>query len=152
MKLPKFRTPEGGAARTHFQALVLYCTQYAPKGDGGMFSIVLRFAVTVAAIPLCATYYPGVHMQNLQAALIAGAALGAFYALLRPLARLLLKIINFLTLGLIYILIDTWLVWTVAGMYPDAIAVDSFLWAAAVAASVNIARMIIDIITRSMKR
>ncbi|HPJ03235.1 MAG TPA: phage holin family protein [Candidatus Limiplasma sp.] len=117
-----------------------------------MFSIVLRFAVTVAAIPLCATYYPGVHMQNLQAALIAGAALGAFYALLRPLARLLLKIINFLTLGLIYILIDTWLVWTVAGMYPDAIAVDSFLWAAAVAASVNIARMIIDIITRSMKR
>ncbi len=117
-----------------------------------MFSIVLRFAVTVAAIPLCATYYPGVHMTELQAALIAGAALGAFYALLRPLARLLLKIVNFLTLGLIYILIDTWLVWTVAGMYPDAITVDSFWWAAAVAASVNIVRMLIDIITRSAKR
>ena len=117
-----------------------------------MFSVLLRFAVTVAAIPLCATYYPGVHMQDLQTALIAGAALGAFYALLRPLARLLLKIINFLTLGLIYILVDSWLVWSVAGMYPDAISVDSFWWAAAVAVSVNVARMIIDIITRSMKK
>ena len=117
-----------------------------------MFSVVLRFAVTVAAIPLCATYYPGVHMENLQAALIAGVALGAFYALLRPLARLLLKIINFLTLGLIYILIDSWLVWTVAGMYPEAISFDSFWWAAAVAASVNVVRMVIDVITRSMKK
>lgn len=117
-----------------------------------MASVMLRFAVTVAAIPLCATYYPGVHMQDLQAALLAGAALGAFYALLRPLARLLLKIVSFLTLGLINILVDAWLVWTVTQMYPSAIAVDSFWWAAAVAVSVNVARMAIDVVTRSMKR
>jgi len=117
-----------------------------------MFSVVLRFAVTVAAIPLCATYYPGVHMQDLQAALIVGAVLGAFYALLRPLARLLLKVVNFLTLGLIYILVDTWLVWTATGMYPEAISVDSFWWAAAIAGSVNVARMVIDVITRSAKK
>ena len=72
--------------------------------------------------------------------------------LLRPLARLLLKIINFFTLGLIYILIDTWLVWTVTGMYPEAVSVDSVWWAMAIAASVNIVRMVIDILTRSMKR
>ena len=117
-----------------------------------MFSFVLRFAVTVAAIPLCATYYPGVHMQDLQAALIAGAALGVFYALIRPIARLLLKIINFLTLGVLYVLIDTWLVWTATGLYPEAVAVDSFWWAAAIAVSVNVARMVIDIITRSTKK
>lgn len=117
-----------------------------------MFSVVLRFAVTVAAIPLCATYYPGVHMQDLPAALLAGAALGVFYALIRPIARLLLKIINWLTLGLIYVLIDSWLVWTVTGTYPQAVSVDNFWWAVAIAVSVNVARMVIDIITRSTKK
>ena len=115
-----------------------------------MFSVVLRFAVTVAAIPLCATYYPGVHMQDLPAALLAGA--GVFYALIRPIARLLLKIINWITLGLIYVLIDTWLVWTATAMYPEAVAVDNFWWAVAIAVSVNIARMAIDILTRSTKK
>lgn len=117
-----------------------------------MFSVVLRFAVTVAAIPLCATYYPGVHMQDLQAALLTGAVLGIFYALIRPIARLLLKIINFLTLGLIYILIDTWMVWTATNMVPEAVSVDSFWWVVAIAASINIARMAIDVITRSTKK
>jgi uncharacterized membrane protein YvlD (DUF360 family) len=117
-----------------------------------MFSFVMRFAVTVAAIPLCATYYPGVHMQDLPAALLAGAALGVFYALIRPIARLLLKIINWLTLGLIYVMIDSWLVWTVTGTYPQAVSVDNFWWAVAIAVSVNVARMVIDIITRSTKK
>ena len=117
-----------------------------------MFSVVLRFAVTVAAIPLCATYYPGVHMQDLQAALLVGAVLGVFYALIRPVARLLLKILNWITLGLIYVLIDTWLVWTAATMYPDAVSVDNFWWAVAIAVSVNVARMVIDVITRSAKK
>jgi putative membrane protein len=117
-----------------------------------MFSVVLRFAVTVAAIPLCATYYPGVHMQELPAALLVGAVLGVFYTLIRPIMRLLLKIINFLSLGLIYIAIDTWLVWTAANMYPEALSVDNFWWLVAIAVSVNIARMVIDILTRSMKK
>ena len=118
-----------------------------------MFSIVLRFAVTVAAIPLCATYYPGVHMQDLQAALIAGAALGAFYALLRPLARLLIK--------------DRQLPDAGADLHPDRhlagmdgrgdVPRCDDPWTAsggrrAVAVSVNVARMVIDIITRSMKK
>ena len=117
-----------------------------------MFGVVLRFAVTVAAIPLCAAYYPGVHMLDLQAALLAGAVLGIFYALIRPVARLLLKIINWVTLGLIYVLIDTWLVWTATTMYPQAVTVDNFWWAVAIAVSVNVARMVIDIITRSTKK
>jgi len=117
-----------------------------------MFSFVLRFAVTVAAIPLCATYYPGVHMQDLPAALLTGAVLGVLYALIRPVARLLLKIINFITLGLIYILIDTWLVWTATNMYPEAVSVDNFWWVVAIAVSINVARMLIDIVTRSTKK
>jgi len=112
----------------------------------------MRFAITVAAIPLCAEYYPGVHMQDLRSALIAGAVLGILYALVRPIARLLLKIINFFTLGLLYVALDTWLVLTVANMYPEALAVDSFWWAIAIAGSVNIARMLIDILTRDFKK
>jgi len=117
-----------------------------------MFGVVLRFAVTVAAIPLCAAYYPGVHMENLQTALLVGVVLGVLYALIRPVARLLLKVINWLTLGLLYVLVDTWLVWTATGMDPEAVTVDNFWWAAAVAVSVNIVRMLVDGITSGASR
>lgn len=117
-----------------------------------MFGVFMRFAVTVAAIPLCATYYPGVHMQDLPAALLAGAVLGLLYALIRPVARLLLKVINFLTLGLLYVVLDTWLVWTATTMYPEAVTVDNFWWAVAIAGSVNVVRMVIDIVTSGAKK
>jgi len=99
----------------------------------------MRFAITVAAIPLCAEYYPGVHMQALPSTAPA-------------ISAQLLKIINFFTRGLLYVALDTWLVLTVANMYPEALAVDSFWWAIAIAGSVNIARMLIDILTRDFKK
>ena len=138
--------------RTFFPPVVLYCNQYAKGEFSAVFSVFMRLAVTVAAIPLCATYYPGVHMQDLPAALLAGAVLGVLYAIIRPIARLLLKILNWFTVGLLYVLIDTWLVWTATAMYPEAVTVDSFWWAVAIAVSVNIARMLIDIVTRSTKK
>ena len=117
-----------------------------------MVGAVLRFAATVAAIPLCASYLPGVHMQNVQSAAMIGAILGGLYIVIRPLARLLLKVINWLTLGLLYVVLDAWLVWTAVGMMAGAVTVDNMWWAVAVALAVNVARTLIGIMTGSLKK
>lgn len=92
----------------------------------------------VAAIPLCATYLPGVHMINLQDALILGAILGLIHIFLRPIIKLLTSVFNFLTLGLLSILIDGWLIIVACDYLPNSITVDSFLWAIAISFVINL--------------
>lgn len=116
-----------------------------------MVGAILRFAVTVAAIPLCAQYMPGVHATDWMRAALIGAILGILYMVLRPLARLLLKVFNWLTLGLLYVAVDAWLVWTAVGMLGGAVVVDNFWWAVAVAVAVNVARTLIDALTGSLR-
>lgn len=116
-----------------------------------MFGAILRFIVTVAAVPLCAQYLNGVHMTDWTKAALIGAILGALYIVLRPLVRLLLKVINWLTLGLLYVAVDAWLVWTAVGMLGGAVWVDNFWWAVAVAAVVNAARTIVSALTGSLR-
>ena len=77
-----------------------------------MFAAFVRFAVTVAAVPLCAEYLDGVKMLDLTNALVVGVILAAIYTVLRPVMRLILSVLNFCTLGLLYIAVDAWLVWT----------------------------------------
>ena len=117
-----------------------------------MFGAVLRFAVTVAALPFCAQYMAGVHAADWSKAAMIGAILGILYIVLRPLMRLLLKVINWLTLGLLYVVIDAWLVWTAVGMFGGAVVVDNFWWAIAVAFVVNVARTVIGVLTGSLRK
>ncbi|MDD3411993.1 MAG: phage holin family protein, partial [Eubacteriales bacterium] len=109
------------------------------------------FAATVAAVPLCGQYLPGVQMTDWTQAAVIGAILGALYMLLRPVARLLLKVLNWLTLGLLYVGIDAWLVWTAVSMMPDAMTLENFWWAVAVAAIVNAARTLIGVLTGTLR-
>ncbi len=112
---------------------------------------LLRFAVTVAALPFCAEYMAGVHAASwLQAALI-GVVLAVLYVVLRPIVRLLLSVINWLTLGLLYVAVDAWLVWTAAWMLGGAVTLDGFWWAVAVAVVVNAARTLIGALTGSLR-
>ena len=116
-----------------------------------MFGAILRFAVTVAAVPLCAQYLPGVHTADWTKAALIGAVLALLYIVLRPLMRLLLKVINWLTLGLLYVVVDAWLVWTAAEMMGGAVTFDSFWWAVAVAFAVNAARTVIGALTGKLR-
>ena len=109
-----------------------------------MLGAILRFAATVAAVPLCATYLPGVHMADVAGAMLIGAVLGGLYIVLRPVLRLLLKVVSWLTLGLINAVIDAWLVWTAAGYFAQGVQIESFWWALAVALVMNAARMLVD--------
>ena len=116
-----------------------------------MVGAILRFAVTVAAIPFCAQYMAGVHAADWTKAALIGVILGVLYTVLRPLARMLLKVINWLTLGLLYVVVDAWLVWTAVGMLGGAVTVDNFWWAVAVALVVNAARTLIGALTGSLR-
>jgi uncharacterized membrane protein YvlD (DUF360 family) len=116
-----------------------------------VFGAILRFLVTVAAIPLCAQYFPGVHMTDWTKAVLIGAILGALYMVLRPLVRLLLKVINWFTLGLLYVAVDAWLVWTAIGMLDGAVTVDNYWWAVAIAAAVNVARTVVGALTGKLR-
>ena len=116
-----------------------------------MFGAILRFAVTVAAIPLCAQYMEGVHTTDWTKAALIGVILAVLYLILRPVVRLLLKVVNWLTLGLLYVAVDAWLVWTAIGMMDGAVTVDNFWWAVAMAFVVNAARTVIGALTGKLR-
>ena len=116
-----------------------------------MGGAILRFLVTVAAIPLCGEYMDGVHVTDLSQGLLMGAALGLLYLLLRPLARLILAVFNFCTLGLLNVAVDGFLVWTAAGFFSPGVTLDSIWWALAVAAAINLLRFVIDLFSGKLK-
>ena len=93
----------------------------------------------------------GVHMTDWTKAALIGVILAILYLVLRPLMRLLLKVVNWLTLGLLYVVVDAWLVWTAIGMLNGAVTVDSFWWAVAMAVVVNVARTLIGALTGSLR-
>ena len=82
----------------------------------GLFCGILRFLVTAAAVPVCAELMDGVRAVDMSNAVVLGLLLALVYTLLRPLLRLLLKVVNFCTLGLLYVAVDAWLVWTAAAL------------------------------------
>ena len=118
----------------------------------GLFCGILRFLVTAAAVPLCAELMDGVRAVDMSNAVVLGLLLALVYMLLRPLLRLLLKVVNFCTLGLLYVAVDAWLVWTAAALLENSVQFQSFWWALAVAAVVNAARMVIDALSGDVRR
>ena len=117
-----------------------------------MFAGSLRFVITAAALPLCAQYLPGVVMLDLHKTLVLGALLALAYTILRPLVRLILSVINFCTLGLLYVAVDAWIVWTAAQLVEGSVQFESFWWALAVAVLLNAARMAVDVLAGDAKR
>lgn len=110
-----------------------------------MTRTIFRMIATIAAIPLCAEYLSGVHAQDMQSALIAGAVLAVIYLLLRPVVKLVAKVFTFLTLGLLSVVIDAWLVQLCALFMDGSFTVDSFWWACAAALGVNALRFVVGL-------
>lgn len=108
-----------------------------------MRSMSLRFLACVGAVPLCVYLLPGVTAEDYTYAVIAGAVLGVIYITLRPVAKLLLGVFNLFTLGLLYVLLDAWLVQLCSWVMKGDFHVESFWWAMATALIVNVARSIL---------
>lgn len=117
-----------------------------------MFAALLRFVITVAAIPLCAEFMDGVRMLDMHNAIVVGAILAVIFTVLRPIMRLILSVLNFCTLGLIYIAADAWIVWTAANYVKNSVAFESYWWALAVAVAINAARTLVDALFGDLRR
>ena len=117
-----------------------------------MGAALVRFAITVAAIPVCARYMSGVVMLDLQNTLVVGLILAVIFTVLRPLVRLILSVINFCTLGLLYVFVDAWLVQAAAGLVENSLSFQSYWWALAVALAVNAARTLVDVLCGDVRR
>ncbi len=117
-----------------------------------MIPTIFRFAITVAAVPLCAEYMDGVLLVDMTNAIIVGVILAVIFTVLRPVMRLILSVINFCTLGLLYVAVDAWLVWTAAGLVENSVTFESFWWALAVAVIINVARTLVDAVCGDVKR
>ena len=117
-----------------------------------MFAALLRFVITAAALPVCAHFMDGVRLIDMHNAIVVGAILAVIFTLLRPVMRLILSILNFCTLGLLYIAADAWLVWTAVDFVKNSVAFDSWWWALAVAVAINAARTLVDAMFGDLRR
>ena len=97
-------------------------------------------------------YLDGVKMLDLTNALIVGVILAVIFTVLRPVMRLILSVLNFCTLGLLYIAVDAWLVWTAAGLVENSVVFENYWWALAVAVIINVARTLVDAACGDLKR
>lgn len=116
-----------------------------------MFGGILRFLVTAAAVPLCGYLMDGVQVVEYSNAIVVGLILAVIYTVLRPLLRMLLSVVNFCTLGLLYVAVDAWLVWTTANYVVNSVRFESFWWAVAVAVALNLVRTVVDALTGGMR-
>ena len=117
-----------------------------------MFAAIVRFAITVAALPVCARFMDGVVVLDQHNALLVGAILAVIFTVLRPLLRMLLSVINFCTMGLLYVAVDAWLVWTAVGYVENSVLFENFWWAVAASLALNAARTLVDIVTGDARR
>lgn len=117
-----------------------------------MGAAVLRFIITAAALPVCGRYMDGVAVLDLKNALIVGVVLAVIFTVLRPVMRLLLSVLNFCTLGLLYVFVDAWLVQLAAGLVEHSVIFKSYWWALAVAVAVNAARVLVDAMVGDIRR
>ena len=117
-----------------------------------MFAALVRFVITVAALPVCAKFMDGVHLVDMHNALVVGVILAVIFTVLRPLMRLILSVLNFCTLGLLYIAADAWLVWTAAHYVENSVMLESYWWALAVAVAINAARTLVDAVFGDLRR
>lgn len=113
-----------------------------------MTKVIFQMIITVVALPVCAHYLEGIWVQDMSYALIAGVVLALIYMLLRPFVKLITKVFNFFTLGLLSIFIDAWLVQLCTLFMKGFFTVDSFWRAALLALIINAARYIIGIFFR----
>ena len=84
--------------------------------------------------------------------LLVGVILAGIFTVLRPVMRMILSVLNFCTLGLLYIAADAWLVWTAAGLVEDSVVFENYWWALAVALIINVARTLVDAAAGDLRR
>ncbi|MDR2505250.1 MAG: phage holin family protein [Oscillospiraceae bacterium] len=116
-----------------------------------MKRIIFKALGTVAAIVLLSYFLPGFHCESLVAAIEAGVVLALVYLVLRPIARILVGVFNWLTLGLIGIIVDAGILTFAVSKIPGCY-VEDFMTALIAALVVNTVRMCFGFAAKKAKR
>lgn len=114
-----------------------------------MISLIFRFITGSLAFVLADYLLFGLWCRTLESALMAGACLMVLYLLVRPIARVVLFAFNVLTLGLIYIALDSTLILVITRLFPGDVRVKDIGWAALAALIINVVRSITGKLVRS---
>lgn len=116
-----------------------------------MTNMMFRLIATVAGVPLSVYLLEGVRAADWEQAVIAGGILALLYLVLRPIVRLVTGVFNFLTLGILSVLIDGWMVQLCTQILKGKFEVDGFGWAVACAVVVNLLRLIVGKLRKRSK-
>ncbi len=95
-----------------------------------MINIILTLILSTIAVFVAAYILPGVHLADIQTALVVAIVLGLFNAFIRPVLFFLTLPINILTLGLFTIVLMGFMSWLVSLVVPG-FSFDNFGWAIA---------------------
>ncbi|MGI6689978.1 MAG: phage holin family protein [Clostridiales bacterium] len=107
-----------------------------------MMGFAFRYLAGAMAFPLADYLLAGIRCADARTAFLFGAVLMLLYTLLRPVMRLMTGVFNMLTLGLVWLMVDTALILLGAWLLPHLVVVDSVPWAMAAALMVNLARLL----------
>ncbi len=117
-----------------------------------MMRIAMQYVLGTLALPLADYLLVGFWCNTMETALLAGAVLMLLYLLLRPVLRLLLGLFNLLTLGALYIALDTGLIYLLTLLFPGMVQYKNLWWAAAAALIVNTVRLMAGMIFRKSRK
>ena len=90
--------------------------------------LLLRIALSTAAVILLAHFLPGIHVSKIEMALVVAIVLGLLNTLVRPLLVILTIPITIVTLGLFLLAINAGMV-KLADRLIDGFSADSWIWA-----------------------
>ncbi len=117
-----------------------------------MIRIVMQYILGSLALPLADYLLEGFWCNSTETAILAGAVLMLLYLVLRPILRLLLGLFNLLTLGILYIALDTSLIYFLTLLFPGMIQYKNLWWAAAAALIVNSVRLVAGMLFGKRKK
>lgn len=117
-----------------------------------MIRIALQYILGTLTMPLADYLLEGFWCNSVETALMAGAVLMLLYLILRPILRLLLGLFNVLTLGLLYVALDTGLIYFLTLLFPGMIQYQNITWAVAAALIINTVRLVAGLLFRKGKR
>ncbi|OGH38181.1 MAG: hypothetical protein A3B44_00815 [Candidatus Levybacteria bacterium RIFCSPLOWO2_01_FULL_38_21] len=106
-------------------------------------SILLNWLVSALVIISAAYILPGVHVASFMTALVTALVLGIINAILKPILIILTLPINFLTLGLFTLIINTLLILLAAKIVPG-FRVDGFWWALLFGIALSVANSVLN--------
>jgi len=91
-------------------------------------NILINWVISALAVFTASYIFPGIQVENFQAALIAALVIGIFNAILKPILVFLTLPITLITLGLFTFVIQAFLIMLAARLVPG-FSVDGFFWA-----------------------